>query len=62
MSEERLYLEADDALDVGDWPREYKDSKMQAMHDHVKKNRKQILEQYKKQGGTENMKRNDIGV
>ena len=49
MSKERLYLEADDALDVGDWPREYKDPKMRAMHDHVKKNRKQILEQYKKQ-------------
>lgn len=46
---EELYLQTDDRLDIGDEPIEYTDPKVQAIHDEIMKNRKQILEQCKKQ-------------
>lgn len=45
---EKLYMQTDDRVKIGDKPMKHTDSKGQELHDGHIKNRKELLKQYKK--------------
>ena len=44
---EKLYMQTDDRVKIGDKPMKHTDSKGQELHDRHVKNRKELLKQYK---------------
>ena len=44
---EKLYMQTDDRVKIGDKPMKHTDSKRQELHDRHVKNRKELLKQYK---------------
>lgn len=49
--DEKLHIPTDDRLKIGDKPMKHTNPKGQELHDRYLKNRKQLLNQYKKQKG-----------
>lgn len=45
---EKLYMQTDDRVKIGDKPMKHTDSKGQELHDRHVKDRKELLKQYKK--------------
>lgn len=45
---EKLYIQTDDRVKIGDKPMKHTDPKGQELHDSHLKNRKLLLQQYKK--------------
>ena len=43
---EKLYMQTDDRVKIGDKPMKHTDSKGQELHDRHVKNRKELLKQY----------------